>query len=113
MYSSKNVFYFNNCKLLFCHEGVCSGWGDPHYITFDGTYYSYQGNCTYTLVEEITKKIDNFGVYIDNYDCAARDRVSCPRDIIVRHESQTIRIGLKTPIPVSIQVGCICIHYVA
>ncbi|PIO40023.1 hypothetical protein AB205_0003810, partial [Aquarana catesbeiana] len=84
---------------------VCMGWGDPHYITFDGTYYSYQGNCTYTLVEEITKKIDNFGVYIDNYDCAARDRVSCPRDIIVRHESQTIRIALKTPMPISLQVS--------
>lgn len=83
---------------------ICTGWGDPHYVTFDGTYYSYQGSCTYTLVEEIQKKIDNFGIYIDNYDCGAQDRVSCPRDIIVRHESQIIRIAAKSLNPISLQV---------
>uniref|UniRef100_A0A8C5MKA0 VWFD domain-containing protein n=1 Tax=Leptobrachium leishanense TaxID=445787 RepID=A0A8C5MKA0_9ANUR len=74
---------------------VCTGWGDPHYVTFDGTYYSYQGNCTYVLFEEIRQTVDNFGVYIDNYDCGAQDLVSCPRNIIVRHETQTIQI-MKT-----------------
>ncbi|XP_073514025.1 uncharacterized protein [Phyllobates terribilis] len=83
---------------------VCNGWGDPHYVTFDGTYYSYQGNCTYTLVEEIEKRIDNFGVYIDNYDCGAQGRVSCPRDIIVRHETQLIRIKAKRLTSISLQV---------
>uniref|UniRef100_A0A8B9FLX0 Mucin 2, oligomeric mucus/gel-forming n=2 Tax=Amazona TaxID=12929 RepID=A0A8B9FLX0_9PSIT len=71
----------------------CTGWGDPHYMTFDGLYYSYQGNCTYVLVEEIDKKVDNFGVYIDNYHCDARDVVSCPRTLIVRHETQEVRIA--------------------
>lgn len=88
----------------FCHLGICTGWGDPHYVTFDGTYYSYQGSCTYTLVEEIQKKIDDFGIYIDNYDCGAQDRVSCPRDIIVRHESQIIRIAAKSLEPISLEV---------
>ncbi|XP_075568552.1 mucin-2 [Pelecanus crispus] len=71
----------------------CTGWGDPHYMTFDGLYYSYQGNCTYVLVEEINKTVDNFGVYIDNYHCDTRDVVSCPRTLIVRHETQEVRIA--------------------
>uniref|UniRef100_A0A8C4YBU1 VWFD domain-containing protein n=2 Tax=Gopherus evgoodei TaxID=1825980 RepID=A0A8C4YBU1_9SAUR len=71
---------------------------------FDGHYYSYQGNCTYVLVEEINKKIDDFGVYIDNYHCIAQDRVSCPRTLIVRYETQEVRIKTITMIPLKVQV---------
>uniref|UniRef100_A0A8C8ALX0 Mucin 2, oligomeric mucus/gel-forming n=1 Tax=Otus sunia TaxID=257818 RepID=A0A8C8ALX0_9STRI len=82
----------------------CTGWGDPHYMTFDGLYYSYQGNCTYVLVEEINKKVDNFGVYIDNYHCDARDVVSCPRTLIVRHETQEVRMTTVKPNTLQVEV---------
>ncbi|NXN09272.1 MUC2L protein, partial [Indicator maculatus] len=82
----------------------CTGWGDPHYMTFDGLYYSYQGNCTYVLLEEINKKVDNFGVYIDNYHCDSRDVVSCPRTLIVRHETQEVRMTTVTPNTMEVEV---------
>uniref|UniRef100_A0A8C6YU20 Mucin-2 n=1 Tax=Nothoprocta perdicaria TaxID=30464 RepID=A0A8C6YU20_NOTPE len=82
----------------------CTGWGDPHYQTFDGFYYSYQGNCTYVLVEEIHKSVDNFGVYIDNYHCDVHDPVSCPRTLIVRHETQEVRIAVVTPNSFKVEV---------
>uniref|UniRef100_A0A8C4KEJ3 Intestinal mucin-like protein n=1 Tax=Dromaius novaehollandiae TaxID=8790 RepID=A0A8C4KEJ3_DRONO len=82
----------------------CTGWGDPHYVTFDGQYYSYQGNCTYVLVEEINKSVDNFGVYIDNYHCEAHDPVSCPRTLIVRHETQEVRIATVQPNSLKVEV---------
>uniref|UniRef100_A0A8C3LUH7 Mucin 2, oligomeric mucus/gel-forming n=1 Tax=Chrysolophus pictus TaxID=9089 RepID=A0A8C3LUH7_CHRPC len=71
---------------------------------FDGLYYSYQGNCTYVLVEEIEKTVDNFGVYIDNYHCDARDVVSCPRALIVRHETQEVRIVTVKPNTLEVEV---------
>ncbi|OBS73715.1 hypothetical protein A6R68_15746, partial [Neotoma lepida] len=82
----------------------CTGWGDPHFVTFDGLYYSYQGNCTYVLVEEITSTVDNFGVYIDNYHCDVNDQVSCPRTLIVRHETQEVQIKTVHMMPIEVQV---------
>jgi mucin-2 len=84
--------------------GYCTGWGDPHFVTFDGLYYSYQGNCTYVLVEEITPTVDNFGVYIDNYHCDANDKVSCPRTLIVRHETQEVQIKTVRMMPIEVEV---------
>lgn len=82
----------------------CTGWGDPHFVTFDGLYYSYQGNCTYVLVEEITPTVDNFGVYIDNYHCDANDKVSCPRTLIVHHETQEVLIKTVHMMPIEVEV---------
>ncbi|XP_004389475.1 mucin-2 [Trichechus manatus latirostris] len=82
----------------------CTGWGDPHYVTFDGLYYSYQGNCTYVLVEQIAPTVDNFGVYIDNYHCDVNDKVSCPRTIIVRHESQEVLLKTVQMAPMKVEV---------
>ncbi|XP_056907848.1 intestinal mucin-like protein [Takifugu flavidus] len=78
------------CQHYVC-DCVCEGWGDPHYITFDGLYYSYQGNCTYVLMEEISPK-HNLKIYIDNVFCDPTEDVSCPRSIIISYASQVITL---------------------
>ncbi|KAI3371238.1 hypothetical protein L3Q82_023860 [Scortum barcoo] len=78
------------CQYYAC-DCVCEGWGDPHYITFDGFYYSYQGNCTYVLMEEISPK-HNLKIYIDNVYCDPTEDVSCPRSIIVSYGSEVFTL---------------------
>lgn len=70
--------------------GVCSGWGDPHYITFDGTYYTFLDNCTYVLVQQIVPVYGHFRVLIDNYFCNSLDGLSCPRSIIVEYQQDRV-----------------------
>lgn len=70
--------------------GVCSGWGDPHYITFDGTYYTFLDNCTYVLVQQIVPVFGPFRVLIDNYFCDPGDNVSCPQSIIVEYHQDRV-----------------------
>ncbi|XP_055670146.1 mucin-5AC [Falco peregrinus] len=80
----------NGCCYHYECQCVCSGWGDPHYITFDGIYYTFLENCTYVLVKQIVPKYDNFRVYIDNYYCNSKDGLSCPKSIIIFYKSAEV-----------------------
>lgn len=78
--------------LTCCHlTGSCSGWGDSHFTTFDGTSYSFSDNCTYVLVREIRSRYGNFSVLLDNAFCAASPAAArCPRALRVLYQSTEV-----------------------
>ncbi|OCT83942.1 hypothetical protein XELAEV_18022081mg [Xenopus laevis] len=84
------VYSQDGCCFYYECQCVCSGWGDPHYVTFDGIYYTFLENCTYVLVQQITPKYDNFRVLIDNYFCSTEDGLSCPQSIIIYYKNNEV-----------------------
>ncbi|KAF2978522.1 hypothetical protein EK904_011288 [Melospiza melodia maxima] len=55
--------------LLGCYPlnpSTCHIFGDPHYLTFDGKLYHFQGDCNYTAVERCTNSSEKFSVTTKN-----------------------------------------------
>lgn len=77
-------------KLEVCLPGICSGWGNEHYVTFDGTYYHFKENCTYVLVELIQPSSEKFWIHIDNYYCGAADGAICSMSLLIFHSNSLV-----------------------
>ncbi|XP_012668766.1 mucin-5B [Otolemur garnettii] len=85
------------CDSHYECECSCSGWGDFHYSTFDGSTYSFLDNCTYVLVREIHPHHGNLSVLLDGHYCGASTTTpSCPRALIVHYESMEIILTTTT-----------------
>ncbi|XP_043239579.1 BMP-binding endothelial regulator protein-like isoform X2 [Amphibalanus amphitrite] len=52
------------CEQCVEDDAVCTVFGDPHYNTFDGKMYNYQGTCKYQLAKDCVDK--SFSIRVNN-----------------------------------------------
>ncbi|XP_055339967.1 BMP-binding endothelial regulator protein-like isoform X2 [Paramacrobiotus metropolitanus] len=62
LYRDKN----DCCPKCVPKTAVCTVYGDPHYKTFDGNSYSFQGRCKYIAAEECDAKNKRFEIHLRN-----------------------------------------------
>ncbi|CAB1446239.1 unnamed protein product [Pleuronectes platessa] len=83
-----------NGECVHVSTATCHAVGDPHYLTFDGQRYNFQGTCTY-IMAEVTKTAADlvpFTVMTKN-DHRGRRTVSFVRTVTVSFHQQTVIIG--------------------
>ncbi|XP_073327907.1 intestinal mucin-like protein [Pagrus major] len=88
------IYDETGCCFHYECQCLCYGWGDPHYKTFDGQYYSFQENCTYVLVKEIIPRY-NITILIDNENCDPSGSVTCVKALLVFYKNYNITLVLE------------------
>ena len=130
---------------LLCHKlivssfsistenALCSVFGDPHYRTFDGRLYNFQGTCKYILTSDchdrtFTVRVRNDGRQTDNFAWTktvfisiSGHQVTLLQDYAVRADKKDVSLPHVIPnvlavesdgflIRVTTQIGKICLQ---
>lgn len=94
LYQQFSIFACSVCKERRWHcsqsscAGVCLATGDPHYVTFDGRYYSFLGDCQYVLVRESSGL---FSVTAENVPCGSTG-VTCTKSVTLNLGNTVIHL---------------------
>ncbi|XP_059182325.1 mucin-2-like [Centropristis striata] len=80
------------CGTYQC-DCQCELFGDPHYISFAGLYFSFQEPCTYILVEEQSPRY-HLTIAVDNYYCFEGLDGTCAKGIILEYQKNTATLSI-------------------
>ncbi|XP_065216311.1 BMP-binding endothelial regulator protein isoform X2 [Planococcus citri] len=86
------------CPKCVEEDAVCTVFGDPHYKTFDGKFYSFQGSCKYQLTGDCVGQ--TFSIRVTN-DARATKTSSWTRTISIRMGKMKVNLGDRMRVKVN------------
>ncbi|XP_021927560.1 BMP-binding endothelial regulator protein isoform X2 [Zootermopsis nevadensis] len=86
------------CPRCVESDGVCTVFGDPHYRTFDGKFYSFQGACKYQLAADCVDR--SFSIRVTN-DARGTKTSSWTKTVCIKVGDLKINLGQKMRVKVN------------
>lgn len=78
--------------------GACTVFGDPHYKTFDGKFFSFQGSCKYQLTADCVNQ--SFSIRVTN-DARSTESSSWTRTVTLKMRAIKVNLGQKMRVKVN------------
>ncbi|EEB13117.1 conserved hypothetical protein [Pediculus humanus corporis] len=86
------------CPKCVESDGVCTVFGDPHYKTFDGKFFSFQGSCKYLLSEDCVGR--TFSIRVTN-DARSTKTSSWTKTISIKIGDLKVNLGQKMRVKIN------------
>nr|XP_033206854.1 BMP-binding endothelial regulator protein [Bombus vancouverensis nearcticus] len=86
------------CPRCVESDGVCTVFGDPHYRTFDGKFYSFKGPCKYQLASDCSGH--TFSVRVTN-DARSTRFSAWTKTIAIKVGDLKVNLGQKMRVKVN------------
>ncbi|XP_073844457.1 crosveinless 2-secreting protein [Musca autumnalis] len=86
------------CPKCIETAGTCTVFGDPHFKTFDGKFFSFQGSCKYLLASDCHDK--TFSIRLTN-DGRQTKRSSWAKTVTLKMKGIRVNLGQKQRVKVN------------
>ncbi|XP_038238456.1 IgGFc-binding protein-like [Dermochelys coriacea] len=111
------------CHPVVPRTGTCHAAGDPHYLTFDGFPFDFQGNCTYVLAKSCVRKgyLPSFAIHVKN-ERLGRSKAAVTNTVsiivyrrtftLVRNRNGVVLVdGISYYLPFQLKNGLVRVYY--